>query len=79
MSMTEPLSGSEFVEGTRKFASWYIDTGEKFANAVLDLQSATTKWAKETPLGPVFEAQNDFARKLVKQGSETARNLWQRA
>ena len=78
MSLTEPLSGSEFVEGARKFASWYIDTSEKFATAVLDVQAAATKWAKETPFGPVFETQNDFTRKLVKQGAETARNLWQR-
>jgi hypothetical protein len=65
------------VESAKKIAGLYIDTGEKLANDILDFQATATGWAKETPLAPILQAQADFARKLVKQSAEVARNLCQ--
>jgi hypothetical protein len=83
----EPLSGvfetmSEVREkyfsfdGAKKIAAWYIDTNEKIANQVLDFQASATAWAKETPLAPIFEAQNEFGRKVIERSAEAARSLW---
>ncbi len=65
------------LDGAKKFAAWYIDTTEKVANNVLDFQASSTGWAKETPLGPIFEAQQDLTRKFVKRSAAVARSLWQ--
>lgn len=64
------------LEGAKKAAAWYIDTSEKFAQQAIDLQERATGWAKETPLAPLFEAQNSIARKLVERSVSAARNLW---
>ncbi len=83
----EPLSGvfetmSEVrekylsMDSAKKFAAWYIDTNEKIANQMLDFQASATAWAKETPLAPIFEAQNEFGRKVVERSAEAARSLW---
>lgn len=71
------LGGALFnVKGVKKFASWYIDTSEKLANGALDFQASATQWAKETPLAPIFSAQNEFSRKLVERSANAARSLW---
>src|SRR5580658_8368806 len=64
------------VKGAKKFAAWYIDTSEKLANRTLDFQASATEWAKETPLAPIFSAQNEFSRKLVERSANAARSLW---
>jgi hypothetical protein len=43
--------------GAKKAAAWYIDTTEKLATQALDFQVKATEWAKETPIYPLFEAQ----------------------
>jgi hypothetical protein len=64
------------IEGAKKFAAWYIDTSEKFALDAIDLQARATDWAKDTPLGPIFAAQQDFGRKVVERSADAARSLW---
>ena len=64
------------VEGAKKFAAWYIDTTEKVANQAIDLQASATKWAKETPLAPIFEAQIEYGKKFVERSANAARSLW---
>ncbi len=72
-------AGKAFFSGdsTKKFAAWYVDTAERLANEFLDMQATATGWAKETPLAPIFEAQNDLGRKFVKRSAEAARKVWQ--
>jgi phage shock protein A len=71
------MSESVFsLDGVKKAAAWYIETSEKLANQVIDLQEKATGWAKETPLAALFEAQNSFARKVVERSASAARNLW---
>ena len=64
------------LEGAKKFAAWYIDTNEKFAKNAIDVQARMTNWAKDTPLGPIFEAQQEFGRRLVERSADAARSLW---
>ena len=64
------------VKGAKKFAAWYIDTTEKAANRAIDLEASATKWAKETPLAPIFEAQIEYGKKLVERSANAARSLW---
>jgi hypothetical protein len=64
------------VEGAKKVAAWYIDTSEKVANQAIDLQESATKWAKETPLAPIFEAQIEYGKKFVERSANAARSLW---
>lgn len=65
------------LEGVKKAAAWYIETGEKLANQTLELQEKATGWAKDTPFAPLFEAQTSFARKFVERSANAARTLWQ--
>lgn len=65
------------LEGAKKAAAWYIETSERLATQALELQQKTVGWAKETPLAPLFEAQHNFARKLIERSATAARNLWQ--
>ncbi len=71
------LSESFNLDGVKKVAAWYIDTSEKFANQALELQEKASGWAKDTPLAPIFEAQNSMAKKMVERSVNVARNLWQ--
>ena len=61
----------------KKAAAWYIDTSEEFATQALEMQEKVTGWAKETPLAPMFEAQQNMARKLIERSLSTARSMWQ--
>jgi hypothetical protein len=63
-------------DGAKKFAAWYIDTSEKVAKNALEFQKSTTAWAKETPLAPIFEAQQEFSKKLVERSTNAARTIW---
>ena len=72
------ISESVFnLEGVRKAAAWYIETSEKLANQAIELQEKATGWAKDTPFGPLFEAQQSIARKFVERSANAARTLWQ--
>jgi hypothetical protein len=64
------------VKGAKKVAAWYIDTSEKVANQVINFQASATKWAKETPLAPIFEAQIEYGKKFVERSANAARSLW---
>jgi hypothetical protein len=64
------------LDNAKKVAAWYIDTNEQLAKNALDFQAAATEWAKDTPLAPIFAAQNEFGRKLVERSANAARSLW---
>ncbi|MGH7815408.1 MAG: hypothetical protein ACREQI_15565 [Candidatus Binataceae bacterium] len=65
------------AKNAKKAVAWYIDTSEKVANEALNLQARATKWAKETPLEPIFDAQHELGKKLIKRSVHAARSLWQ--
>jgi hypothetical protein len=70
------LEGLFSVEGAKKVAAWYIDTSEKFAKQAINFQESATKWAKETPLAPIFDAQIEYGKKFVERSANAARSLW---
>jgi hypothetical protein len=70
------LQGLFSVEGAKKVAAWYIDTSEKFAKQAINFQESATKWAKETPLAPIFDAQIEYGKKFVERSASAARSLW---
>jgi len=62
------------TERARKVAALSIDASERLARSALDYQAKAR--AKDTPLGPLFEAQNSIGRKFVEISVDTARRLW---
>jgi hypothetical protein len=60
----------------RELAARSIETGERLAKSALDFQAKASEWAKDTPLGALFEAQNSMGRKFVERSVDTARRLW---
>ena len=64
------------LEGAKKLATLYIESSERLAKQVLDIQAKATEWAKDTPLAVVFETQNSMGRKLIELSAGTARRLW---
>lgn len=63
-------------EAAKKVAAWYIDAGEKFGKEALGLQEKAMGWSKETPLGPLFEAQHTAAAQWLERSAHMARTLW---
>jgi hypothetical protein len=64
------------LDGFRKMAALYIDTGEKLVERTLDFQAKAGQWAKDTPLAPLFEARISMARKIAELSVDTARRVW---
>ena len=71
-SVFEDLTSNLNVEGAKKFAAWYIDTSEKVAKQAIEFQASATKWAKETPLAPIFDAQIEYGKKFVERSASAA-------
>jgi hypothetical protein len=64
------------TEGAKKIAALSIETSERLANSALDFQAKVSEWAKDTPFGALFEAQNSIGRKFVELSADAARRLW---
>ena len=64
------------TERARKVAALSIDASERLAKSALEYQAKASEWAKDTPLGPLFEAQNSIGRKFVEISVDAARRLW---
>jgi hypothetical protein len=59
----------------RGIAARYIDTNVSFAKQILQFQSQTTNWAKDTPLAPMFQSQYAVSEGLVELWASAARAL----
>jgi hypothetical protein len=60
----------------RSIAARYINASESFVKQMLDFQAQTAAWAKETPMGPIFESQYSCGQGLVDFWAGVARALW---
>ena len=60
----------------RSMAARHIDASESFAKQMLEFQAQTTGWAKETPIGAIFQSQYSFGQGLVEFWAGAARALW---
>jgi hypothetical protein len=54
------------TEGTKRIAALSIETSERLTKSVLDFQAKASEWAKDTPFGTMFEAQNSIGRPLPR-------------
>jgi hypothetical protein len=60
----------------RDVAARYIDASASFAKQVLDFQAQTMSWAKDTPIGPIFQSQCSFNQGLIDSWADAAPTLW---
>ena len=61
----------------RDIASQSIDANVGFAKQMLDFQALTTRWAKDTPMAPMFQSQYALSEGLIELFADATRVLWQ--
>ena len=64
------------IGNMRDIAARTIDANVSFAKQMLDFQAQTTNWAKDTPIGPMFQSQRAFGEQLIDLFAGAARALW---
>jgi hypothetical protein len=67
---------NSIVSTMRDVASRSIDANVSFAKQMLDLQAQTTSWAKDTPMGPMFQSQYVLGEGLIELYAGAVRALW---
>ena len=67
---------SSIVSALRDIAARSIDANVSFAKQVLDYQAQTTSWAKDTPLGAMFQSQYALGEGLIELFANAARAIW---
>jgi hypothetical protein len=82
MAQREPSSGqftdiaNSIIGSMRALAALTIDANVNFAKQMLDFQAQTTSWAKDTPIGPMFQSQRALGEELIELVAGAARALW---
>jgi hypothetical protein len=64
------------IGNMRDIAARTIDANVSFAKQMLDFQAQPTNWAKDTPIGPMFQSQRAFGEQLIDLFAGAARALW---
>jgi hypothetical protein len=67
---------NSIIGNMRDMAARTIDANVSFAKQMLDLQSQSTSWAKDTPMGPMFQSQRALGEELIELFAGAARALW---
>jgi hypothetical protein len=67
---------NSIVSTLRDIAARSIDTNVSFAKQMLDFQAQTTSWAKDTPLGAMFQSQYALGEGLIELFADAARAMW---
>src|SRR5262245_3687288 len=60
----------------KKLTIYSLDATESFAKGVIEMQRWASGWAKDTPVAPLLEEQQNIAREFVEQSVDVARRLW---
>jgi hypothetical protein len=82
MAQRETSSGqftdmaNSIIGSMRDLAALTIDANVNFAKQMLDFQAQTTSWAKDTPIGPMFQSQRALGEELIELVAGAARALW---
>jgi hypothetical protein len=82
MAQRETSSGqftdiaNSIIGSMRALAALTIDANVNFAKQMLDFQAQTTSWAKDTPIGPMFQSQRALGEELIELVAGAARALW---
>jgi len=64
------------IGNMRDIAARTIDANVTFAKQMLDFQAQTTNWAKDTPMGPIFQSQRALGEELIDLFAGAARVFW---
>ena len=67
---------NSIISTLRDMAARAIDANVNFAKQMLDFQAQTTNWAKDTPIGPMFQSQHEFGEGLIDLFAGAARAFW---
>jgi hypothetical protein len=82
MAQRETSSGqftdiaNSIIGSMRALAALTIDANVNFAKQILEFQAQTTSWAKDTPMGPMFQSQRALGEELIELVAGAARALW---
>jgi hypothetical protein len=67
---------NSIVSNMRDIAARSIEVNVSFAKQLLDIQAQTTSWAKDTPMGPMFQSQHALGEGLIELLASAARAMW---
>jgi hypothetical protein len=67
---------NSIIGNMRDMAARTIDANVSLAKQMLDFQTQTTSWAKDSPMGPMFESQRAVGEQLIELFAGAARALW---
>jgi hypothetical protein len=67
---------NSIVSALRDIAARSIETNVSFAKQLLDYQAQTTSWAKDTPIGAMFQSQYALSEGLIELLANAARAMW---
>jgi hypothetical protein len=60
----------------KKLTTYSINATESFAKGAVEMQRWASGWAKDTPVAPLLEEQQDITREFVERSGDVARRLW---
>jgi hypothetical protein len=70
----------EFTEmwysAAKKLTTYAIDATESVVKGAVEGQRLASGWAKDTPVAPLLEEQQDITREFVARSADLARRLW---
>ena len=70
----------EFTEmwysAAKKLTTYAIDATESAVKGVIEGQRVASGWAKDTPVAPLLEEQQEITREFVARSADLSRRLW---
>ena len=60
----------------KKLTTYAIDATESLAKGAVEGQRWASGWAKETPVAPLLEEQQQITREFIERSAEITRRLW---
>ena len=65
-----------WYSAAKKLTTYAIDATESVAQGAVEGQRLVSGWAKDTPVAPLMEEQQDITREFVARTADLARRLW---
>ena len=65
-----------WAERAKQALEAYVNSGEQVARILLELHERSTSWARDTVLGPFFDAQRTAGKQILDNSLEITRTLY---
>jgi len=65
-----------WTEKAKQALEAYVNSGERVARILLELHERSTSWARDTVLGPFFDAQRTAGKRILDNSLEITRKLY---